>query len=294
MTLGQNFTMLSGGERGNIPLIDAVAAGAGTTNLKLCVDVGDSNSLNAFTDETLVDLSPAANDMIAGDSTGTGTGDPTLNGMPGGLSSAELSIHDGVKDVTLADRWTFASNPSWVDNLHKASAQFTIGAIFKLFDGGDAGPQFKMGTTTNALSIGFRFGAVCTVSGGSIASMNVNLQIDDGAEEALFVGSLIPTPLPDYGDWVLIATSIDEAGGAGASALYAQGVQLSTFDGAYSTPSSSAATSRMSIGQANRTTAFSAQCLDCHFAGAFMFEGRLLNASEIRRVYDGIRNRYGI
>jgi len=270
---------LSGGANalpGNISLIDALPD---LTNLQLCVDVGDSNSLASDAANTaLEDLSANGNDMQAGTTAGADSQDPAFSGTIGALSNAEFVTMDGVQDSALSDLYTFATNPAWLETIHKDSAVFTVLTIVQFTS---ASGVFSCGNITNSANVGFEFffdkpnprmGFRVAKGGGGFALEEIDTGLD-----------------PDTNTWLLAAVSIDEDAGSGL--LYLNG-NTSSFTSTYSSPSASAASTTFSFGASNLGAATSLQSVDSRFAAAAVFQGRALDAAELNAIHENLSNRF--
>src|SRR5690349_1915490 len=92
-----------------------------TTGLKLCLDAGDSASVAVGSQAKWLDVAGNGYDFYRGSSAAGDAAEPTFNGTPGNLSASEYFSSDG------GDNFTYDSaNESWMDNLHKDGAKFTI------------------------------------------------------------------------------------------------------------------------------------------------------------------------
>ena len=261
-------------------LLDAVTVGAGLKNCKLLVDIGDINSMaDTSANTSLVDLSPEGASLQAGTASGADTEDPAVIGTAGALDTT-YSVHDGVQDVTLADLYTFAVQPSWANNIHKDSALFSIGLLYYIDDVSDG--NWIQGTATTPLDVGYRLFVNQATSGA--------FEAWDGSGFAALVESTA-IAAPSLQAWHFLGLSLDEAAGTGF--WYIDGVE-DAFTSTYDTPSASAALNGFTLGCSNKSTPFSAQAINCRFGGEFFFEGRALTTSEFRRIFERIRHRYGI
>lgn len=108
----------AGGPNGSI--INRIRGLGLASDLALCLDAGDINSWPGSGQKWL-DVSGGGYDFYRGAGSGSEGSDPTFNGTPGGQSSNEYWSFDG------GDYFTYDSaNETWMNNLHKAGAQFTI------------------------------------------------------------------------------------------------------------------------------------------------------------------------
>ena len=101
-------------------LIDVLTQLGLLTNLQLCLDAGDSASYSG-SGQTWSDLSGGGVDFVRGATSSSESSDPTFNGVAGNQSGNEYFSYDG------GDLFTIAGTvPTWVSNLHKDNATFTI------------------------------------------------------------------------------------------------------------------------------------------------------------------------
>jgi len=204
-----------------------------TTDLKLCLDAGDSASYTSGT--SWLDQSGGGYDFFFGADAGASTDDPTFNGAAGGLSLSEYMSFDG-GDLFKYDTTT----EGWMDNLHQDNALFTIAAW--VWIPASAAEQYYVSTTGSGFFTGIYFYSNGTENPVFAARHGSGNALTVTADTALTTGA-----------WNFIAISIDEATGAGGGFFYVNGdySQVSsadTFTATYSTPSSSAAASPMILG----------------------------------------------
>src|SRR5690606_22838104 len=130
-----------------------------------------------------------------GASSSGGSDDPTFNGTAGAQSSSEYWSFDGGDYFTLGQ-----SNPTWVNNIHKDGAKFTIAAWIYIV--ASATQQPIIGTSINTSVIGWSF--------YSSTSERLNFAVNNGSAVALGVGGIdIPTS-----QWAFVAVGLDEAAGS--------------------------------------------------------------------------------
>ena len=241
------------------------------TNLRLCLDAGDSASLPASSTKWL-DLSGNGYDFFMGATVGAEATDPTINGTPDGLSSSEYLSFDGGDFLTYD-----TANEAWMNNLHKNGAQYSVMAWVQYASVASAG---FMGTNGNsAAKIGMSMGmsgagklfASATNGSGVNAMQNIS-------------AASIPT-----GQWAFLSTSVDEA-----AALHRLGINgtFETFDGTYLSPSASNATEVMQIGARGNNQVPLPNT--SRAAGVAMWEGVVLTEIQMSALFEATRSRFGV
>ena len=103
---------------------DVINALGLTGGLKLVLDAGDVSSYSSG--QSWLDLSGNGYDFYLGDTSSSESSDPTFNGTPGNLSTSEYFAFDG-GDYFIYD----SANETWMQNIHKDNAKFTICIWFK-------------------------------------------------------------------------------------------------------------------------------------------------------------------
>lgn len=247
-----------------------------TTNLELCLDAADTQSYSSG--QKWLDRSGNGVDFFLGADINASTDDPTLTGAPGAPTTYWL--FDG------GDFFRYDStNETWMENLHKDNAVFTFVAFIYQDDAGDDTEIF--GTNGEASS---NVGISWESNNGVIT-----VKVADGS------GSLALNPLGDTTlsatSWHMVGLSLNEAGGASGSFLYADGAynQVSasdTFDGAYATPSASNATFTAEIGATGNATTVSdaGQRIAC----IAVWEGTALTKANMDSIWSAMRGRFGL
>ena len=193
------------------------------TNLEMVLDAGDVSSYSSG--QSWLDRSGNGYDVFRGVDGGAATDDPTFNGTAGRLSSNEFWSFDG------GDFFRYDSaNETWMENLHKNNAAFTVVAWMYV------GTNPFSGVCGNSSTVATMTGVTVLRSG---KSFEVN---KGGGGRALDVAA---DNLPPTDAWNFVGLSIDEAAGAGGSFFYLNGSynQVSasdTFDGTYTSPSAAA------------------------------------------------------
>ncbi|MBZ9850122.1 LamG domain-containing protein [Mesorhizobium sp. CA14] len=242
-----------------------------TSNLRLCLDAGAAASLPTGSTKWL-DLSGGGYDFFRGVTVGAEGSDPTINGTANARSSAEFLSFDG------GDYLTYDSaNEGWMNNFHKAGAQWTVATWIWYAASTSAG---FIGTNGNSVSPGF---AVGMNGSGKLATIvhNNSTQIINNATAAS-----IPT-----GGWCFLANSFDSSGGATGNILAINGA-YETATATLNSPSASNAAVTMQIGsRANGTVPLPN---GSRMAGFMIWEGRALNQAELTAVFNATRVRFGV
>lgn len=191
-------------------LIDILTTLGLTTNLKVCVDAGDSNSVTTSIPSTWEDVSGQNNDLTIG------TAPPQFRGTVGGLSSNEYmrTISEGC----------LTTSQTWADSAHNNNALVSIFVAMKKHSDG------TLFTTANSSLPGS--------STGFTYKTNPQVQVTNASgTEALLktadVGSETATAC--YG------LSLNEGGGNVSffwkNGSYDQVSAANTFDASYASPS---------------------------------------------------------
>jgi len=220
--------LLLTGSTANITLMQALTQLSLTTNLQICLDAGDSASWTGS--GKWLDRSGNGYDFFLG-ATGTGEAtDPTFNGSVGDLLPTAYWSSDG------GDYFTYdTTNETWMQNLHKNNAVFTIIAFGTL----GTGISDICGTLGDSGSTGMFF---CNFGNLWFRVENAGAQVIDKQTSAVAAGTK-----------GMIALSVDESVGSGGGFFYLNGNYKqvggsNTFDSTYSSPSAGAATRTLQIG----------------------------------------------
>lgn len=227
--------MMVGG-RSWLTLSEAINEAALTGNLKLALDVGDAASYTSG--QKWLDQSGNGYDFFLGADAGA-TGDPSTSpSFAAGKKSAYFST-GGTGAYFKYD----AANETWMNNLHKNGAAFTIFAVVYV-DGGDVNPR-----TVCCATQAFGGSAGIFLESGT---NYVNFQVIGASGTVLSKAGLGGSIPGGYPGWHFVALSLDEAVGAGGGFFYANGAyaQVSgsdTFDSTYVSPSAAAASMVMRL-----------------------------------------------
>ncbi len=271
--------MMAAAGTGDLSLMGIIQGFGLTTDLKLVLDAGDAASYTSG--QRWLDRSGNGFDFFRGADGNAAADDPTFNGSPGGVSSNEYWSFDG------GDFFRYDSaNETWMNNIHKENALFTIMLILR--------PQ------VSALQQGL-FGT----SRGSSVNVGVawwiktdevlNFQVVDGVAPAAL--TVTTDNAVSGAAWHMLAISVDEAAGAGGGFLYKDGafdqvVSADTFDATYSAPSTGGATFTMEIGTIADVNI--PLVADTRLAGFAAWEGTALTKAQLDLFWDRIRGRFGI
>ena len=235
-----------------------------TTDLKLCLDAGDSASYASG--QSWLDRSGNGYDFHFGDSASASSNDPTFNGSSGGLSSAEYMSTDG-GDFFEYDQTT---PETWMDNLHKNNA---IMAMCCWIYPGGFGTETRM-WSTNGGSVGTRIG---TNYRGEYSNGLPALYVGNASGEFSVLKKTGGTALTATA-WNFVAYSLNEATGSGGGFLYLNGAynQVSgadTFSSTYSSPTTSGISGDPSIMGDSRASTLAAFAAGGRYAMMAFWEG---------------------
>ena len=209
---------------------DIVSLGLGPT-LKLCLDAGCSRSYIG-SGQNFANLVPSGGaNFTRGSGGGTGADDPTFNGTPNAETSNEYFSVNGSQFFTIS-----GSNPAWINALHKNNATATYVMWMQMGYNDLSNPHNFMGDANLAFA---NVGITHYIIGNGL-----RFTMSHGSSPVQILATVTTVP---FGSWFMYSCSHDEAGGAGASFLQINDGTPVTFDGAYTSPSSSSATYRFQI-----------------------------------------------
>ena len=263
--------MMVGSSRGGTTLMSALTTAALTTNLKLCLDAGDSASYDpgVQTDKWL-DRSGGGYDFYRGLGTGVEVQDPTFNGGAGALES--YWGFDG------GDYFTYdTTNEAWMETLHKNGAIFS--AVMFYYSSGDA---YLLGTDA------FTGTGICINIDTAI-----NVAVSNASTPVLEKSS--DTEL-ETGRWHMVGISITENGGASGGFFYADGdysqvAASDTWNPNYTSPSAGAASNPMRVGlgiyAGKNDSGTRVSCLA-------VWQGTALTKANMDTIWSAMRGRFGI
>lgn len=260
---------------GSALLNNVITAVGLRTNLKLCLDSGDAASYTSG--QSWLDRSGNGYDFFLGVSGSATATDPTFSGTPG--SPQAYWTFDG------GDFFRYDSViETWMNNLHKNNAAFTILAFFYK-DGSDE--RMCFGGT----------GARDTFNFTGIDFFDeVGLMIQVGDSTVTTVLSAMADNQVPAASWHGVAVSLNEATGAGGGFFwrdggYEQVAAANTWDSTYVTPTAGSASFTMEIaafGDAVQPT-HAGQRLAC----VAMWDVALTKA-QLDSIWVRMRGRFGI
>lgn len=258
-------------------LIDTIKNLGLTSGLKLCLDAGDANSYTSGS--KWLDVSGNGYDFDFGASSSAEATDPTFSGTAGKRSAAEYMLFaDG--DFMEYD----SSNETWMNNLHKNNALFTIAAW-----------AFIPATIApDPVSI------ICGTSGGSASKTGVSLYAweDDNTLGAAAYNSAGGTTVArsfqstgtvSRGAWNFLAISVDEAGDAATMQVNAT---QSSHSASYSSPSAGSATHTLRL--ADDGNANFAAAAGFRMQQIAAWEGVALSAVQLSGLFQATRGKFGV
>lgn len=243
-----------------------------SSGLQLCLDAGDANSYSSG--QKWLDLSGNGYDFFRGSDGTSQSSDPTHNGTPGGQSVSEYWSFDGGDYFTLDE-----TNPTWVNNLHKDNA--TWGFCFWMYVASSlpslAGLLFGNNRTNNS-----------AVGVSAFLRSNGTLRIgsSSGGGTATVFNS---TATASTSAWVFFAAGIDEGANSGFLQINATQEDISA---AYSSPSTSAATYTLTLGDDNGGNAGPLPSGYRMQSGA-MWESAMPSKSAMLSVYNVTKGKFG-
>lgn len=261
------------GFRPRIPYITVLNRLGLTNGLKLCLDAGDSASYTSG--QKWLDRSGNGYDFFLGTTSGVDASDPVFTGSAGNLSDQEYWACDTDAVFTYD-----AANETWMDNIHKDGAVFTILAWVYLTSYGAGSSAMICGTVGNSTNqIGFQYGIAATSGQQRIqvyrGDTTTVLQVASG-------GSAI-----GLNGWHLCALTLSENGGASAAQYVLDGVaDGAAFNPAYTNPSASAASFVMQVaGDGNNVRPLGINGA-ARIAMVSIWEGVALSVAQIKSIYD--------
>lgn len=243
-----------------------------TQGLKLCLDAGDGASYSG-SGQTWNDVSGNGHPFYRGATSGSESSDPTFSGTAGRSSAGEYFEFDGDDYFTLAS----GSNPTWVNNMHKAGAKGSfVAAVYMTSTHSVDTPIISTGCL-DLSKIGFGF----LVGNNKILSF----QVCKGAGPSTAFNQ--SSALLLVTGWNFVAVSIDEANNIchfnvnGASSSYA---------GAYISPSSSNASTSAKLGWDGAHSFIAPN--GTRIANLSAWEGRAMNTGELQALSLAVRGKF--
>lgn len=245
-----------------------------TTNLKLCLDAGDSDSYSG-SGQTWTDVSGGGYNFYRGATSGAEGSDPTFNGTAGRLSVNEYFSLDG------GDWFTYsAAIPSWVSDLHKNNAVFTIIAWTYANNVTNGATQMYSAINTGGVSnSGIYFG-----NPAGTPARAINLHVDNTSGTVLNATSSIAG---NNNAWNMMSASFTESAG---TLLFGINSSYESQTGkTYSSPGTDA-TPSFSVGHLFDGTNENAG----DRFGAVAILSQALSQAELTGVFTGMRGRFGV
>ncbi|WP_256750520.1 LamG domain-containing protein [Mesorhizobium sp. Mes31] len=240
------------------------------TSLCLCLDAGDKRCTTGSASQVWSDLSASGADYNRGAGSGSSTDDPSFNGTPGALTSAEYFSCDG------GDFFSPVATTTFDDNWHKDGATETVMAIVWI-------PTTPTNTFRTILgNFNGNPGSTLTV----INTNNLSWRIE-GSSTNNFAWGLASAIA---GAWAIIFVSFNENGGAGASHWNVNGT-ITAFNGNLTGPGAGAPNGNLQIGR----DANGGSIVPNGFRyGCIAAWNRALSQAETASLFDGMRARYGL
>lgn len=245
-----------------------------TSGLKLCLDAGDAASYASG--QSWLDTSGNGYDFFLGADGSVAADDPTFNGTAGQRAPSNYWSFDG------GDFFRYDSaNETWMQNLHKDNAKFTIVAGVQNGALGDI--RSICGTTGGVNAVGVQF----YISDSGEPRLRVR---GDSGVSVLFL-STVMTSAEDVPHFM--AVSLDEAAGANGASTYLNGV-AEYFTSTYTGPSVNSAGYTLEIGSTG--SGGTPQLLPATSRLWFIaiWESIVLTKTQVDAVYMGMRGRMGI
>ncbi len=258
---------------GYVSLFQILTDASLTTNLKVCLDAGDSASYSSG--QSWLDRSGGGYDFFLGaDGSATAT-DPTFNGSAGGRSASEYFSYDG-GDYNRYD----TTNEAWMQTLHKDAAVFSL--VIMVY-GTVAGRIW--GTTGNALGAGVELGVLSAAAPRLVGYNASGVTIDKTA-----------TTIPGAGVWNMIGLSVNENGGNVSfhylNGAYNQVSASNTFDASYASPATGNANFTMEIGACGNGQTPVAS--GTRIATVAIWQGTALSKANFDTIWAAHKTRFGL
>jgi len=260
---------------GGFNLIDAIRENGLATNLVLCLDAADKSSYTSG--QSWLDRSGGGYDFFLGANGSATSTDPTFVGVPGGKSANEYFSFDG------GDYFTYdTTNETWMENLHKDNAAFTILGYIYCADATSFSIFGTCGTSTN------NAGCVLTVTSAN----RLQFIAGNGSGAALSVASEnTAAGLLINGQWQFFGLSLNEATGAGGVAFYSRNHNSALLTSTYSSPAAGSANTTMQIAARG---AGSSIMKASNRLGCIAMWSRALSAAEVAAFKYATQHRYSV
>jgi hypothetical protein len=245
-----------------------------TTNLKLCLDASDINSVASGSQTKWLDVSGNGEDFFRGVDGSASSDDPTFNGTPGGQSRREFYSFDSF-DVFTYD----TTNPAWVETLHKDSAVFSAAFWVYVVDAGGTEPAF-FGTMGAAGT-----GVATYYSGGTTP---VFAAYNAGASALTKAASTVMTASA----WNFMSLAFNEA--TGSLIFNINGTAESYSSQTYTSPSSSSASQTLQIGARGNSALASLFKTGNRIASVAIWQGTALSAANLAAIFSNTRAKFSV
>ena len=272
--IGNDISLLQGGSEaaGTQTLSQILTTLSLTTNLKLCLDAGDSASYSSG--QSWLDRSGGGFDFFRGATSGAEASDPTFNGSAGGLSSSEYWSFDG-GDYFLYD----SAQETWMDALHKDNAIWSWCAW--AYFGSVATAQAVIG---DAQGVGNGVGVSVYVN--STASYKLRVHNTGQAIDLTFATTTVSA-----GAWHFLAGSLNEATGANGANLFLDGTN-EQFTSTYTSPAAGTATGALRLGGTGNNTSLLQS--GSRLAEVAMWQGTALTPTDLTNIFNASKGRFGL
>lgn len=269
MRVGQRRQVLQPQYR-PLTLYEALRRNNLLSGLKLCLDAGDPASY--VSGQSWLDRSGNGHDFFLGADGSADAGDPTYSALTG-----ERYINN-YWSFDAGDYFTYdTTNETWMQNLHKDNAIFTLMAWVRL--GSLAANQGLFG---NSQAVATNIGTHWLVTTAGLQSIGI---ANGSGSFALNPGSTTVNPI---GAWRCLGVSLTEGTGL---TWFANGV-TDTDPATYTSPSSSDATFTCQIGsRGNNNTPLTN---GSRMGGFMAWEGVALSATQMNAFFNATRKVFGV
>lgn len=241
-----------------------------TTGAKLILDAGDAASYSSG--QSWLDRSGNGYDFFRGTDNTSQASDPTFNGSAGGLSASEYWSFDG------GDYFTYDStNETWMQNLHKDNAVFTLMTWVRLGSVGTTQGLFGS-YGSPATNIGIFF---CVTSANTLSLLMAN-----GSGSLGYNQATVATLSADT--WYCLGIRMVE--GVGMNWFINGATETDSAN--YGSPSASNASLTMQIGA--RGGGANPLLSGSRMAMAMVWEGTALSTDQMTSIYSATRGRFGV
>lgn len=262
--------------------INAIVAAGQSANLRLCLDAGDITCATSSTAQAALDTSGQGMHFWRGETSSAEGSDFDFGGTAGSLNPpAYWQGKSGVTQSRLHIQ--SASNPAWVETLHKHGALFTLAAwIYPLEDTYSHALFHSNSFVSSARGLG-----VFVNSGNGANPFGSIVQTTGTSGQQTVITSTLGDI--NLNTWYFVAFSLDES--AGNYSFYQNGVSETLASGQWANVSASASTQLVDIGDPNTGTVsipFNARL------GSLACWDRSLSTAQLDDLFTATRTRYGI